>query len=114
MREGSLRSRDYRGSRAGQKWSEPAHCAHRLKAVLSTKGKTAGHVGQHLTVLTAPVTLLFTLGEQFNVYTVLGAGLTAFLWYWLRCRGEARRRARVLSSGAVAKAMRGSLVRARV
>src|SRR5262245_13425271 len=47
-----------------------------------------------ITVLTAPVTSLFTLDEMFNVYTVLGAGVTAFLWYFLRRRGSARRRVR--------------------
>jgi sterol desaturase/sphingolipid hydroxylase (fatty acid hydroxylase superfamily) len=45
-------------------------------------------------VATAPVTSLFTLGEVFNVYSILGAGLTAFLWYFLRRRGSARRRIR--------------------
>src|SRR5262245_60706140 len=47
-----------------------------------------------ITVLTAPVTSLFTVSEAFNVYTMLGAGVTAFLWYFLRRRGSARRRVR--------------------
>lgn len=47
-----------------------------------------------ITALTAPATSLFSLGEQFNIYTLLGAGVTAFLWYVLRRRGSARRRVR--------------------
>jgi len=46
------------------------------------------------TVVTAPVTSLFTIGEVFNLYTMFGAGLTAFLWYFARRRGSARQRVR--------------------
>src|SRR5688572_3166109 len=42
---------------------------------------------QHFTSsVTTQATLLFTVTEQFNLYCLVGAGLTAFLWYTLTRR----------------------------
>jgi sterol desaturase/sphingolipid hydroxylase (fatty acid hydroxylase superfamily) len=45
-------------------------------------------------VALAPIAELFTLSNPFSVYALLGATMTAFLWYVLRRRGPFGRRVR--------------------
>src|SRR5215210_1304266 len=56
----------------------------RLPATLKARA-----MWQHLTtILTTQATALFTLTEQFNLFCLAGAVLTAFLWYTLSRRGS--------------------------
>ena len=59
------------------------------------------------TVLTAPVAQLIALSEPFSLYSLIGAALTALLWYVLGRRGTLSRRMRAFFRAAFSRRVWG-------